>query len=576
MQTYKILTADAVIVGGGAAGTNAALNLKKLGFDPLLVSKGLVGKSGASIFAGNLHVAGLMLGNTESDVHDAFDFQVRWFNHFLIDQHYVRSIGSWIPDVFYPELEEKGFYIRRDDQGSIVTSIGRVRTMGAPRQGRSGAMLMDVRRKQLVKQNVRMLEEAAVTTVLCGSDGKATGVVVLHIPTGEIYVVHAEAVVLACGYADRIALRSTGTREQSADGLALAFRAGAELMNLEIQWWHTSDFAYPVSWQRMHVYPNPLVGTPETARMYNSDGEMFFEQKSEVPISFAPYVTQQKRLIQQVMKGKARFDGGFYTSYDHIDPTVIKNFNDHNSAFEKLGLNPGSDKVETAVSWHFRQGGVNVNPYTMETRVSGLYVAGALGGHSNGSITVASYDGALVAKTLSQKLRKQKNETQARTSNVEAEIARLSALLRPMPNNGIPPMHIKNRIRKLMWNKMGPIKNGPQMHEALGELHEIREKLLPKVGLQKTTRSYNYGWMDAIDIHNMLDVCELTVHGCLRREESRGPFYREDFPFTDNDNWLVKNIISRGERGLEFRIEPYETPFLKPEFGKRDYFEVDW
>src|SRR5262245_28274783 len=306
MSTPHTIVCDVLIAGGGAAGTNAALNLKKLGFDPLLISKGLVGKSGASIFAGNLHVAGRMLGNTESDVEDAFDFQVRWFNHFLIDQNYVKSIGAWIPDVFYPELEDKGFYIRRDAQGSIVASIGRVRTMGAPRQGRSGAMLMDLRRKQIVKQDVRFLEEAAVTSVITDETGKVNGAIVLHIPTGEIFVVEAKAVVLACGYADRIALRSTGTREQSADGLALAYRAGAELMNLEIQWWHTSDFAYPTSWQRMHVYPNPLVGTAETARMYNSDGEMFFEQKGDVPISFAPYVTQQKRLIEQVKKGKAR------------------------------------------------------------------------------------------------------------------------------------------------------------------------------------------------------------------------------------------------------------------------------
>jgi len=136
MSAPRTIVCDVLIAGGGAAGTNAALNLKKLGFDPLLISKGLVGKSGASIFAGNLHVAGRMLGNTESDVEDAFDFQVRWFNHFLIDQHYVKSIGTWIPDVFYPELEDQGFYIRRDEQGSIVASIGRVRTMGAPRQGR--------------------------------------------------------------------------------------------------------------------------------------------------------------------------------------------------------------------------------------------------------------------------------------------------------------------------------------------------------------------------------------------------------------------------------------------------------
>lgn len=576
MATVTNLTADAVIIGGGAAGAYAALQLRNEGLDPLVVCKGMVGKSGASIFAGNLHVAGHMLGSSEADSEAAFEFQVRWFNHFLIDQDYVRSLGNWIEERFYPELEEAGLYLRRDDQGTIVTSKGSVRCMGAPKQGQSGAVLMTLRRRQLARAGVRMMEEAAVTALVPDDDGRIVGAVIFHVPTGRFYAVATRAVVLATGYADRLALRSTATREQSADGIALAARAGAELMNLEIQWWHTSDFAYPPTWQRMHIYPNPLVGTSETARMHNAKGELFFEQKTDVPLSFAPYPTQLKRLMQQVMEGKARFDGGYTTSYGHIDPQVIRTYNEHYTAYVKLGLDPGADKVETAVSWHFRQGGVYVDPYTMETGVPGLYVAGSLGGHSNGSITVASYDGDVVARTIAGKRGTDERMPPIPESVVDAETMRLKSLLKPIPADGVTPVHVKNAIRRLMWEKMGPIKSGPDMQQAAEELRSLREEAAPRMGLRNTTSNSNYGWLDAIDVYNMLEACELTVESSLNRKESRGPFYRTDYPYTDNINWLVKNIVRRGAHGLEFRTEPYRLHYLEPEFERSEYFTVDW
>ena len=104
----------------------------------------------------------------------------------------------------------------------------------------------------------------------------------------------------------------------------------------------------------------------------------------------------------------------------------------------------------------------------------------------------------------------------------------------------------------------------------------MRDRLTPKMGLKNTTRRFNYGWVDAIDIFNMLDVCEITIHSALNRKESRGSFYRTDYPMTDNENWLVKNILCKTGAGPEFRTEPYDTPYIKPDFDKRDFFSVDW
>lgn len=573
MQT---LSTDVVIIGGGGGGTYTALCLKKAGIQPLLIVKGIIGKSGASIFAGNMVLAGRVLDGTEEEAEATRDWVVRWYNHFLVDQDYVLKSEKWIENVYYPELDEIGLYLRRDNQGRIVKSYGAARGIAAKQQGQSGALFMDRRRKQVWQNEIPSLEETAVTKILQDGNRRAIGVVAFHYPTGEIYVVRAKAVVVATGPADRIATRATGTREQSGDGLALTYRAGGELVNLEIQWWHASDFKWPLCWQRMHVYPNPLVGTKDTARMYNADGECFFDQSRDAPNSYAPYPTQLKRVAQQAEAGKARMDGGYYTGYDHIDPQALKLYAHHMKSFEKVGLGYHEARVETAPTWHYRQGGVNLDPHTMMTNVPGLYVAGAVGGHNNGSIGFVTYDAYVCAESIKNSdLPAVPPPPPAR--QVEQEVARIQGLLREMPQGGVTPTRLKARIRDIMYTKMGFVKTKEGMESALEELRRMREEDVPRMGLKDTTLVQNYGWLDALDTFSLLDVSELTIRSALNRKESRGPFYRTDYPYTDNQNWIVKNILADDGTGkVRFRLEPYSLPYYKPEFEREDYFKVDW
>ena len=104
----KVCNTDVVVIGGGAAGCYAALNLHRLGIKPLIVCKGLVGKSGASIFAGNLVLSGRLLGNTAEQARNTAEFLIKYHNQFLIDQDWARRCGQWIEYVYYPELEEAG------------------------------------------------------------------------------------------------------------------------------------------------------------------------------------------------------------------------------------------------------------------------------------------------------------------------------------------------------------------------------------------------------------------------------------------------------------------------------------
>jgi len=573
----KTRTADVIIVGGGAAGTYTALCLKKAGIEPLILAKGLIGKSGASIFAGNLNLHGHVFGGNDAEAAAMRDYIVRWYNHYLIDQDYVLKGEQWTEEVYYPELEEAGLYFRRDDQGKIVTSYGLARCAAVNQQGQSGILLMDLRRKQVIQNGIQTLQETAVTSLVQNSRGEVIGVVALHCPSGEVFSVQAKrGVVIATGPADRLASRATGTREQSGDGLALTYRAGGELLNLEIQWWHASDFKWPPCWQRMHVYPNPLVGTAKTARMYNSDGEQFFDQSTDTPNSFAPYPTQLKRLAEQVAKGKAELNGKYFTGYDHIEPEALRKYARQLKAFEKVGLQAKTARMETATTWHYRQGGINTNPHTMETNVPGLYVAGPVGGHNNGSLGYTAFDAYTCAETIKNKPAPAGFSTLPQAV-LEAERDRVMRLLRKMPANGTPPIAVKTKIREIMYEKMGFVKSKQGMERALDDMRRIREEDAPRMGLKNVSLNENLGWQDALDVYNLLDTCELTIRSALNRKESRGPFYRTDFPDTDNENWLVKNILFKGGDGsFQFRTEPYRLPYYQPDFKRQKYLEVLW
>ena len=570
----QVVATEVVIVGGGAAGCYAALELNRRGIKPLIVCKGMVGKSGASLFAGNLVISGRLLGNTEANARNTAEFLIKYHNQFLIDQDWARACGQWIENVYYAELEEAGLYLRRDDAGNVVTSPGMIRSVAANVQGNSGVPFMDLRRKQIIRAGIPRLEETVATALLRRPDGSVGGVFCLDHLTGEYVVVAARAVIMATGYSDRLYPRSTGTREMSADGIAMAWRAGATLVNMEMQWWHTNDVAHPPTWQRMQIYPNPMLGSEKSARMVNALGEEFFNQQQDDPLAFGPYTVQLKALARQVQAGKARYEGGYYAGFDNCTAAEVETYTTYAKAFHQLGLDFPEQLLETAVTAHYRQGGIDVDTATMRASVPGLYVAGGVGGHSNGLIALATYDGKVVADGVAADLPELGDDAPAE-QDIALECRRIDAL-RTSSGTGMAPVQVKEKLRTLMWDKVGIEKTAANMTSALDDLAAIRRDVLPAMRIANRTRSANYEWLDAIDVINMVDACELIIRSSLERKESRGPFFRRDFPLMDNGKWLVANVLKKSSDGMRFEQRPYALPLFKPDFETRDNLEVAW
>jgi succinate dehydrogenase/fumarate reductase flavoprotein subunit len=284
---------------------------------------------------------------------------------------------------------------------------------------------------------------------------------------------------------------------------------------------------------------------------------------------------QLKALAKEVHAGRARYDGGYFAGFDHCDPAEVDAYTTYGKSFRQLGMRFPQDLVETAVTAHYRQGGIDVDTQTMASSVPGLFVAGGLGGHSNGLIGLATYDGKVVADGVLAALNPLA-PCELPQAQIDNEQRRLERLLSARTGDGVTPAQVKEKVRAMMWDKVGVEKDAAGMRSALADIETFRLDLLPRMGVKRTARAVNYEWLDAIDAVNMIDACELIIQSSLERKESRGPFMRRDFPDTDNAGWLAANVMRKTENGFRFEQRPYELPFFRPGFVAKNNLEVAW
>ncbi len=569
---------DLLIIGGGAAGAKAAVEAHERGLSVAMLVKGFLGRSGCSIFAGNLNWFGppkdesAPVQSDEERQRRTMEFLAK-YTHYLGDQEYMKKAARFTFDHFYPWLEARGVYILRHDDGSIVVDLPRGTQAWVAKMGMSGQIIMDMMRKEILRRGITVLEETAATSLLTAG-GEVVGATALDYRRGEQVVVRAKATILATGHSNYLSLRSTGTREGTGAGWMLAARVGCALQNIEMQWFHASDVAWPRSWMRLHLYPNPAPGTAQRTHLHNQAGEFFFDGNF-FPENPVPYIMQLKYLVKQVRQGKARVDGGFFTSYRHFEPEVLRKYIYQTQFIEKLGLDPTKDLIENGVTWHMNVGGIRVNGQTMESGIPGLYVAGSVSALVTGGLPNVMYDGYVAAQRAAEFVRGRPLPTLDQAL-VDRDLARVQRHFRTEPGDGYLPAQVIKRIRTVMWEHMNYIKNEATMRRGLETLEGVRAGVLPRMRLESLTRRFNYDWMEAVDAEDMLDACELAIRFSLHRKESRGAFFREDYPLTDNERWL-RHVVGRLENGgVKIEERPVDLPYARPVEGKADFFEVDY
>ena len=335
--------------------------------------------------------------------------------------------------------------------------------------------------------------------------------------------------------------------------------------------------AYPDRWLRLHNYPNPLRGTPDRAAMVNAEGEIYMrlaDYGAESRLSM-PYTVQMKQTYEQVRAGKAQWDAGYSTDFRNVDQEALKKYQYQTEFYEKLGKDPSKDLLECAPTWHMSAGGIRVDIETMKTDVPRLYIAGAVGGHQLGGIPICSYDGAIAGAGAARSAlrtgppRRDANQVGAAEERVDAL---LSGPTRERSAQDISPIQVKKRIREIVANNMMYEKNETGLKDAMEQFAKVEDELAPNMRLRSGSTRFNYDLVDALDVQDMLEVCQITAHACLTRQESRGPHFREEFPFTDNDNWLKRIVVRKEQDQVKTRFDTVQQKYLRPKRGKIDYF----
>jgi succinate dehydrogenase/fumarate reductase flavoprotein subunit len=567
---------DVLVIGGSAGGLYAAITAHEQGVKTMIVSKALLGRGGCSATFGYLGATykpgdkDARLVQLDSTQDKSFPDKIKYYGHFLVDQEFAKKAWSYT-NRFFNRMEEFGLYIRRTDDGTLVTAGDFGYGPVSPKHGNSGKGVIDVLRGQVFRHGIPVLEESMGVSLI-ESNGRVGGALVYDYMRGVIHEVRAKTVILACGHVNWLWNRSTATREQAGNGLAMAFHAGAELAGIEMIWWHIADMARPAAWMRSHMYPNPMPMTTETIEYYNSAGELFF--RSNMYKAAQPsYYLQCKHLMKEINKGLARTDGGYYAFFGNVDANLLDEYCLGHTFMRKLGLDPRKDLIECAMTCHQQRGGVAMD-HSMATRVEGLYVAGSMAADFITGIVTVCWEAETAALSAVNYARTHEHMTASEPA--KALENRLNGYLAAAPSNPLTPSAIKHEIRQLMGREMDYIKNGEKIQRAIDGLRAIRREMLPRMRIPSKSRVANYDLMDALDLPDMLDVAELICVSALNRKESRAAFYRTDYPTVDNRNWLKNIYLSGTLADVKVRLGDVDLKYVRPVDDTADFLESEY
>jgi len=563
----EIIETDVLIIGSEAAGTRAAIEASKYDVDVTIITKGRMAKSGATItaimdMAIDSKSAKELLG-LPGDTRDSPEL---FFEDIVISGGYMNN--QKLVEVLVREAPQRARELQ--EWGLEWKRLHKMPGHRYPRSCMStGVALMAVLKREVLKHDVNIFEDMMALDLLT-SGNRVIGVVALDIKTGDLKIFKAKATILATGGASRIYLHTTTAKELTGDGHAMAYRVGAELVDMEFPQFMPAAFLWP-----------PIVrGHPAAANilwslngwLLNKYGERFLARWDPERMEKTTRDIEARAIWKEIQEGRGSPRGGIYASLAHLPERIIRNFVEEPSnvhlrwAWEAAKV--VEEKVmEVAPHAHFFDGGLVINE-KCETSIPGLFAAGEVAGGVNGgnrlsgvAITQTQVQGAIAGRSAAEYALKVKDRGEIDKKQVEAIRERCYAPLER--KDGVSPIEIRTRIQELAWQKVGLVRNAHDLEVAIFEIEKLKE-CIPKLCVRNKSSIYNLEWVQALEIENMLCVLEMIARAALMRTETRATHVREDYPKTDNENWL-KNIIIKQEAGkMKLFTRPIVVTRLSP------------
>ncbi len=535
---------DVVVIGAGGAGLRAAIAAAEAGARTALVCKSLLGKAHTVMAEGGVAAS---LGNVAPEDNWQVHFQDTMFGgKYLNNWHMAELHAKEAPDRVR-ELEQwGGVFDRTPDRKMSQRAFGGHTYKRLVHIGdRTGLELIRTLQDKAVHSGIDVFMECTITRLLKDGD-RVCGAAGYWRATGEFVLFSARALVLATGGAGKCWRITSNSWECTGDGHALAYEAGAELVDMEFVQFHPTGM----------VWPPGVVGllVTEAVRgeggiLRNAASERFMERYDPKRLELSTRDVVARAIFTEVKEQRGTPHGGVFLDVSHLgDATVRTKLPSMYDQFMELaGVDITREPMEVGPTCHYFMGGIRVLPDTGESTVDGLFAAGECSGGMNGA-------NRLGGNSLSDLLvfGKRTGESAARYGAAaaapridEAQVAAAAAeMTGHLPGSGgEDPYRLHEELKTVMQADVGIFRDEAGLENAVGQIAELQRRAL-SARAPSGTPAYNPGWNLCRDLHNMLVVSEAVARAALLRQESRGAHSRLDF--TEYDAyWAEHNIVVR-------------------------------
>ncbi len=561
----ETLTCDVLIIGSGGAGLLAALHAydREPSLDVVLTSKGLVGKSGCTrMVQGGYNAVLDPADSVERHFEDTLDG-----GGFLNDQELAWTLVSDAPGLIH-ELETKiGCFFDRRPDGRIHQKpfAGQSFDRTVHRGDLTGIEIVGRLRDQLFARPIRVLEETRALELIPDRSGRRiVGALLLDSRRGKFLFAHAKAVVLATGGGTRMYKIAAPSLEKTGDGMAMAYRAGAPFVDMEMFQFHPTGILAGASRMSGMVLEEGLRGAG--GHLYNALGERFMARYDAERMERSTRDVVARAGYLEIVGGRGTAEGGVLLDVSHLGAgEVERQFPGMVERCRDFGIDLRHEPVTVSPTAHFHMGGVIVD-VDCRSDLPGLFVAGEDAGGAHGAnrlggngVAESTVFGARAGDEVAASCR---DVERADPDRAAIEWAKQCALAPLGREDGESAPRLREELERLMWEQVGVVRSGPGLRnaiESLGDLAARSERVAALGG-----KRMNWAWTEALDLRNMLVVAEMTARSALLREESRGSHARTDFPERDDERWLRNVVVRRAGDGMWLETRPVRLTRLQP------------